>query len=299
MGQKRTLILKSEQDSFEKFYSSKMGRKNVDICSVYRFNSGIFRKLMIIWIQILHFPVKEIWYGSWKKRVKEYDKIIVFDRILGYDVLKYIHKMHPCARLIFWYWNTVEKLIPDSYREYCECWSFDLNDCRNYGFKKNNQFYFRTDLHKCQCSSDVFFAGKDKGRYEQLRELYCDFIKAGLKVDFTIVTNKYNDEFCVKELLSYETILDKIENTKCIVEIIKSGQSGLSVRVLEALFYNKKLITNNQLIIKEAFYHPDNIFILGKDRKESLKYFIEKPYHFIEDSVKNQYVYDAWLRNFN
>lgn len=298
--QKKILILKSSQDSFENYYNERMKRKNIDISPVYRYNTGLLRKISVLWIQYFHFPIKGIWYGTWTKYIEEYDQIIVFDRILGFDILSYIHRKNPKARIIFWYWNIAKKMIPDKYRKYCEVWSFDEKDCLKYNFRKNIQFYFEQSQLSTRNEStiDAFFVGRDKGRYKQIKYLYDFLLSQNLKVDFRIVDSVHNSELCINKPMNYEEIIRLIKNSKCIVEFTQQEQTGLSARALEALFFHKKLITNNINMQNEKMYSPDNVFILGKDSMDKLKEFINKPYHNCNENMEREYSYDTWVKNF-
>lgn len=298
MHDKKILILKSEYDSFEKYYSKKMRRDNVEVWSTYRVNSGILRILSILWIQVLCLPYKQIWYGRWKQLINQYDEIIVFDRVLGYDVLKYIHSKNSKARLIFWYWNIAQNMIPKEFREYCEVWSFDENDCNKYNFRKNIQFYFIPDKKEMSYKYDVMLIGRDKGRYPQIKKLY-DFLEAkGLKLNFKVLSSEKNEKICIDKIVSYEEIIEIIKESRCIVEFTQQTQTGLSARALEALFYKKKLITNNINIKNEKMYSSENVFILGSDDMATLEEFIKTPYREIDDSIRKAYSYDTWIKNF-
>ena len=79
---------------------------------------------------------------------------------------------------------------------------------------------------------------------------------------------------------------------------MKNGQEGLTLRVLEALFYSKKLITNNKNIKKYDFYNPNNIFIWGVDDEKNLLNFINSDYITIEENILNRYSYDSWINRF-
>lgn len=62
---------------------------------------------------------------------------------------------------------------------------------------------------------------------------------------------------------------------------------GFSFRTTEALFLNRKIITNRSFLKNEPFYHPDRIFILGEDSLCRLKSFLESdipplPKHILE-----------------
>jgi hypothetical protein len=70
------------------------------------------------------------------------------------------------------------------------------------------------------------------------------------------------------------------------------------MRATEALFYSKKLITNNPLILKYDFYHKDNVFILGYDDFSRLDEFIMSPFNHIVDKFKENYTFEAWFKRF-
>ncbi len=60
--------------------------------------------------------------------------------------------------------------------------------------------------------------------------------------------------------------------------------------VLEALFFNKKLITNNPNVVKYNFYNSNNIMII-EDKVDNVSFneFINSSYQEIEQSIKNEY----------
>lgn len=295
---KRTLILKSESDSFEKYYSQKMKSENIDVFSIYKFNSGLLRSLTILWIQVFHFPFKSMWYGNWKKIVTQYDRIIVFDRLYGYDILEYIHRKNGKARLIFWYWNIAQNMIPDKYRKYCEVWSFDGDDCKKYNFRKNVQFYFQPESSNNVINYDAVFIGRDKGRYEQIKRLYDYLNEKNLKLNFNVLDSEHKEGICIDKAIDYEEVIKLIESSRCVVEFTQKDQTGLSARALEALFYKKKLVTNNKAIRYEKIYSKDNVFILEEDNIEELVKFISEPYVVSEKDFEKEYTYETWIKNF-
>ena len=57
-------------------------------------------------------------------------------------------------------------------------------------------------------------------------------------------------------------------------------------------------ISNNVDLEKEPLYHPDNVFILGKDNIEELPEFLHAPLSEMDDSVYDYYRFSAWLHRF-
>ena len=116
-------------------------------------------------------------------------------------------------------------------------------------------------------ASDVFFCGAAKDRLNKILSVYERLTDAGLKCDFWITgvpkkEQKYSPsihytEEVTNHWLSYDEILQRDMNTKCILEILPFGQNYSSLRVCEALWYHKKLLTTNINAPQEWFYHPE------------------------------------------
>ena len=64
---------------------------------------------------------------------------------------------------------------------------------------------------------------------------------------------------------------------------------------MEAVWFQKKLITNNPDVIHYDFYCPENVFILGQDKLSTLNAFIDAPYRSLPIEVAQNYTAEAWL----
>ena len=98
--------------------------------------------------------------------------------------------------------------------------------------------------------------------------------------------------------MSYDKYLELLSESNCILDYNEKGQSGLTLRPMEALFLEKKLITNNKDIKNYDFYNPSNIFILGENNIEDIKEFINKPYEKVEQKIIDYYDFEQWLSRF-
>lgn len=67
---------------------------------------------------------------------------------------------------------------------------------------------------------------------------------------------------------------------------------------MEALFYNKKLITNNTDIRRYDFYNPKNIFIFGEDSLEGIKEFVESPITEVPEQIRQRYDINTWIEHY-
>lgn len=185
-------------------------------------------------------------------------------------------------------------------------YSFQKSDCEQYGFEYINTLYSRADIAKRkndEALSDLYFVGADKGRIDDIYSIYQRVSSQGLKCDFTVVVNKKNQKKyaqkyqgmnIVSKRLGYLEILDGIANTKCILEICQRGQDGLTMRFYEALFYNKRLITNNKSALVHPMYNKDYMLVTSDDfsfdisflnRTDTIDYHYNNemsPIHFAE-----------------
>ena len=91
----------------------------------------------------------------------------------------------------------------------------------------------------------------------------------GYKTDFYLL-DKYDNQGnypdnCQNKKLSYQENIEKAKRCSVMLEINKPEQQGLTLRALEALILNKKLITTNAsiktmaLCLKEMKNSSDNI----------------------------------------
>lgn len=241
-------------------------------------------------------PFKSIWYGEWKYDIEKYDTVVTADTGNTFAVIKDLKKHYPKLRVINWYRNPVSKAAPiiKDANDYCEVWSFDEKDCIKYGLQYNPQFCTKCSIQPNNdnvARTDAFFIGGDKGRLEQLLNLEKKLQQKGQVTDFKIVG--YNSE-----RLTYREVVEGIINTRIIVDIQSAGQDGLTLRPIEALLYEKKLITNNVNIRTYDFYNSNNIFILNEDSDEKFNQFLETPYQKIAASITEEYQIPGWIKKF-
>lgn len=292
------LILKDNYNSFEQYYLDNLSKCGVD-AEFYYTSSCILRKMFTHY----KLPLESLWYGEWKKRLSTYDCIIVFDSLHSDSLLRYIRKRYE-KRLIFWHWNPIkkdkDKAIWRRTKEICEHWTFNPEDSKQYGMSLNNQFFFYQNQENVSKTDSAFFVGKDKGRYEKLLTIAELLKNAGVTIDFHIISDDNDDhrEYVENTYLEYSKVIEHIQHSKVVVEIVQDGQNGLTARTLEAMFFNTKLITNNTEIRKLDFYNVNNIFIIDEDNNANLHTFLNTPFQPIEQSYLYPYDANGWINNF-
>ena len=262
---------------------------------VYRPVNKLLRAIRRVWVRC-HLPFQSVWYNDWKNQVKKAEIVIVHISSLTMDVAAYINKLNPDCKVIAWYWNTVRKdTAPNKIKGDAELWSFDPEDCRKYNMHFNHQYYFSSLVMKSDTiENDVYYYGSDAGRGEKLLKIYNELKEQGLKVKFRIVNPQYPGipEHIKSSYVSYEDIRTDIAKSNAVLEIIRSGQSGATIRTMEALFFGKKLITDNKTVRDEVFYNKNMVFLYDDKNHLDVKDFI-KSKRIAQDY--NRYEFEKWL----
>ena len=137
-------------------------------------------------------------------------------------------------------------------------------------------------------ASDVYFLGAAKDRLEILLQVYDYLSEAGLKCIFVITgvtkTNViYRPGIIYCNGISYYENIKYIKKTKCILEIVNEGQNGSTLRTMESIIYNKKLITNNYSLRNQDYYIEDNMLFLSQI--DNINDFLKKEV-IINDSIR-------------
>jgi hypothetical protein len=92
---------------------------------------------------------------------------------------------------------------------------------------------------------------------------------------------------------SYELYSD----SRIIVDYSNPEQTGFTMRTIEGIGNNCKLVTNNELIKKADFYNEHNIYIYDENDFTIPKSFIEEPYYPLAEEVYKRYSLDQWVED--
>ena len=304
----KTLILDAGYDSMSDYF--RINRSKVKNCTslcLYKKTKkrGIIYKI-IQGIGVYFFsPILFLIYGSWKYNIDKFDIFILTSRRSSKYAIKFISNY--CKknnkRIIVWYWNIIsnEEISPAWCKKIgVETWTFDDGDAKKYNLYYNNTYYFNLKIKPSISKYDIFYVGVEKkGRMSIINKIKKVCLENDLIANINIVKNpnyKSNDKIKYVDNMDYEMVLENISKSKCILDINNQNQMGLTLRPLEALFFKKKLITNNFNIKNMDFYNPSNIFIIGVDSFDNIINFIKMPYIDIDKQIINKYTFDSWLK---
>lgn len=125
--------------------------------------------------------------------------------------------------------------------------------------------------------------------YTPKARFYMERIFHNVKISCNFLYHSYLSE---KELNEYYRI------TNCIMDISNGNQSGLSMRVIESIGAQCKLITTNKNIIKEDFYNSNNIAIVSSMDEVADKIIELNKTDFIANGSIDKMYIDNWLKDF-
>lgn len=152
----------------------------------------------------------------------------------------------------------------------------DRKDSEKYNIAFFPLFYSNNSLNKFrEVKYDIFFVGRDKGRKKLVKGIKSEAEKNGLTTYFRL-REGISGTTGRGSWISYEDILDSIDQSNCLLEILQENQSGISLRTMEAVIFNKKLLTNNKDIIHYSFYDKRFIQVFSEIKDIDINFIKER-----------------------
>ncbi|MGM9970053.1 MAG: hypothetical protein ACI35S_06635 [Anaeroplasma sp.] len=292
----KVLFLDIDLDDFGDFFRKQRNSiPNVDSMKLYSNAFPLVRKLFLfLGLHVSSFFLYFI-YGNWKKKINNYDFFVIPSR----KSCKYALKILKKKKVAMFYWNIITEkeiaplFIKKHYPNVLLC-TFDHGDAEKYDIVNVDNYYFNLKgyLNKECISQDLFYVGIDRKNRRDILNQLNDLLGDKYILNFHIMN--YDDK---ENRLKYEDIISNNLRTKCIVDLTRENQTGITLRPLEALMFEKKLITNNKEIIKYPFYNKNNVFILGIESLNDIEKFIDSPFIKIDKKIKEKYYFENWLNN--
>jgi hypothetical protein len=296
------------------------------------FNDYFFQFLDMDWVKCVPAYKKEKYKSSFVLRVlrkfginplcttnldhaqDNYSGVVVFDCSCGPATLQQIKKIGGIPKILF-IWNpmdyylnrlkgySVEYKLEELVGLFDRVYYFDKIGCKKFGggvsyFPK---VYSSMVSKKFSCSNNysILFLGAEKNRGEVVRNYNTIFREKKQKTDiYFLCDNEYEKDTIhyFSKRKDYTWYLDKVSQCGAILDIVQEGQTGFTQRVMESIFFEKKLITTNYTIKEYDIYNKNNIFILGEDNIDDIDSFMHTPYCELDEKIINQYDLQFWLK---
>ena len=95
--------------------------------------------------------------------------------------------------------------------------------------------------------------------------------------------------------LSKKQTVDLVARSKVIIDIEHLKQKGLTMRTLEMLGANKKIITTNKEVLNYDFYNKNNILLIDRNNPIIDKSFLESDFEGIDKETYDKYSINKWV----
>lgn len=266
-------------------------------------------------------PLKRIWYGTFYKTIglnyNSSDVLIIYDNNkLCNDVafLNSVKKRFPQITLVYMFTNIIAKsraiennFVGELNKYYDIVFAFDRVDAEKYGFSYSPLVYSPDVSVKHDSSSkgeNVFYIGNAKDRIDMLHSSFNRLISLGVKCNFFIVgvpqeKQIHNESIKYNTTLPYNVVLDHIQDSTCLLDVIQGDSTGLTIKVCEAVYFNKKLITTNKDVMNYDFYDDRFIEVIESVADISEKFLHENKKVEYKESGREYFSLNALINRIN
>lgn len=252
---------------------------------------------------------------------KKYDKVILISgQSLSFSesMMERLKESQIQAEFVLYQWDSMKNFpyIEKIQKYFDRCYSFDKEDVRNGNLRFLPLFYTkryekvgRKSISKYKY--DLMFVGTaHPKKYKYVKEMaeklkfvfpkqfIYFFFPSKIVYIYRKVKNielKYAhcSEFHYTPVNGKE--MDKLlTESRCVLDSAQDGQTGLTIRILEAFGAKRKIITTNEDVVNYDFYREENIYIYDGDFNLNAPFF-NKPYREVDEGVYKKYSLRSWL----
>lgn len=224
------------------------------------------------------------------------------------------------AKLVYYSWDSLSNVkgAKGKFKYFDAIKSFDRVDCQNIEHLEYLPlFYSKEYSRKANSVSDnkysaAFVGTLHSNRFSDVLGMASLVEKNLNKPAFTFfyypskpvfkvlkVINKSFRKVPIEEVSFDKLSAQDVSRVMCDSEVIidygHPDQTGLTMRTIETLGINKKLITNNKLVMEEPFYKAENVFVIGEQNEQELAQFLTSPYVPVSNEVYESYSIENWV----
>lgn len=251
---------------------------------------------------------------------KKYDYVFVVNiEAMLPTVLTRLRQQQPAAQFILYMWDSLQnkKQTPEILPFFDRVFSFDPTDITKIKGVRFRPLFFIDQYAALPKNQEKpswglsFIGTVHSDRYQLIKVLKQQVAAFTLKSYFFMyfpspllfAYKKLTDlkfyqarfsEFSFKSLPQPE-IIKTIKASMAILDIQHPAQTGLTMRTMEMLGAQKKLVTTNAAIKDYDFYCAQNIFIIDRQQPVLDQAFFESPYQPVAADIYFKYSIEGWL----
>lgn len=255
-----------------------------------------------------------------ENRRKKYNYILIINcDMTPKNMLKKMKMNFPNAKMCLYLWDSIENIpgIMKKLQFFDSIHSFDYDNCIRYPMLKFRPLFYadpfcQEPIKNKDYKYDISFCGTiHSDRFAVIRQMqdiarcfslkgywYCYlqskfiyYFYKMVKKEFS-AASQHNFIFVKK---SSEQIAQIAADSRAILDIQHPKQNGLTMRTIEIIGMNKKLITTNAAIKNYDFYNANNILVVNRKQVQMDLTFFEKPYIPLNNEVYEKYSLKNWI----
>lgn len=224
---------------------------------------------------------REIYKKKWDDAIC----FILYGRIYesyGSSIIRYLRKNYQNCKIVVYLGDLVSRhkiSLEKMKKEIDAVFSFDKGDA-----KKHRLIWclepFSAEILKSEVfinqetKWDVTYVGTDKGRYDSIIRLYEKLRDFGFRCDFHIIGVEHKLGCYSNEIgavpLSFMELLQHVNSSKCILEIVQAGEQSPTTRFSEAMLFGKYLLTNCDYFRDKNNRPPNVIYLKNIEEIDSI-----------------------------
>lgn len=205
------------------------------------------------------------------QRHKDARNVVIFlnpcmQKVYSADNLQRIKQSVPNTRFVLLFVDMLSQYQAEKAYEISKSGVFDLIYTFDHADAEQSNLLFWYTPYSKSCekpdttSNSVYFCGNIKCRGAFLNRIATTLKEKGIPYTFDVFCEKEEDEYLFPiqhtGFLPYQEMLQKALLHNCILDVVQDGQAGLSLRIMEAIVYDRVLITNNPNILNHPLYNP-------------------------------------------
>lgn len=262
---------------------------------------------------------RKYYINKFAKMDDGYDCIFVIrGEALSTELLRILKNNNPEAVFIMYQWdsarNNKNALLIEN--EFDRIYTFDIEDAKDYGWIYRPLFFLENkELIKTNKDIDFAFIGTLYYKRALLFKRICDYCRNNNLSLFHYLycpklvyyIHKYimhDSRYSIVKRdevefipLKNEFLIEQYKKTKILVDYTADDQTGLTMRTIESIGYDCKIITNNKKIMETNLYEYGNVFVYDIEDFDIPKEFIDKEYSPLPEDLYNYYSLTGWINS--
>lgn len=321
---KKILIIMPKYYGYEYYIQEVFTKLGAEVYLIYENIDFInyFYRFVYVYMKQYKTQFQKLYYERKLKQItKDIDVVFVIrGSSLNNDILEMMKRDFSKAEFIMYQWDSVKNNIGClNISQYFEkIFTFDKNDAKKFGWQYRPLFY----VNELCCerkkylerSIDVTYIGLLHSQRAKMMCILKEIEKnSNLKFYFylylqyiVMIKHKYfQKDIELREIkksdieyreLSVEKTNEIYKNSKIIFDYTHPEQEGFTMRTIESIGHECKIITNNIRIKNADFYNENNVYIYENDKIEIPKSFLDKPYTKLSDELYYSYSLEGWVK---